>query len=75
MIEVSFEHWKYEFSEEDLQYGSSHFGEGEARKNLRDALDKARSTGKAKRITKDSIDFTESHIILYVLMNHFQRQQ
>ena len=63
MIEVSFEHWKYEFSEEDLQYGSSHFGEGEARKNLRDALDKARSTGKAKRITKDSIDFTESHII------------
>ncbi|MFM6156153.1 MAG: hypothetical protein ACKPE3_24685, partial [Sphaerospermopsis kisseleviana] len=63
MIEVSFEHWKYEFSEEDLQYGSSHFGEGEAKKNLRDALYKACDTRKAKHITKGSIDFTESHII------------
>ena len=57
MVEVKFEHWKYEFSEEDLQYGSPNKSTT-AKSMLRSAL-----TAGAKKIIEKSITFTEKQIL------------
>jgi hypothetical protein len=58
MIEVSFEHWRYEFSKEDLQYGSP---ANNSEKNAKAALRTA--VKKAKQIQKGAITFTRDQIL------------
>ncbi len=58
MIEVSFEHWRYEFSKEDLQYGSpANNSERNAKAALRAAVKEA------KLIQNGSITFTREQIL------------